>query len=306
MRASIRPLIFGLAVWLATSGASADKLRELVREGNRAYAAEDYDTALEKYRSAQVESPESPYLYFDIANSLAKQGRHEEAAENFLKVHSREQPSLSSWAFYNLGVSQYRQAEEAIGVQDYQKALELLEKCMDSNRQAMKIDPHDEDPKFNFEQAKRKWKEVRDALKKQQEEQQKQQQQNQQNDQQQQDDQQQKGQQKDGQNDQQEQNKDEQQNQESQNKDEQKDNKGQQEQNDKEGEQEQIPEGQQNQQDDQSKTGSSQPQGQPQPMEMTPEDARRLLNGLSDQNKQALQQFLIQQVPRGYRMERDW
>lgn len=277
-----------LALTLLGAGrARAGDLRRLVREGNRAFAAEDYETALEKYRSAQVEAPESPHLYFNIANALLKQGKHEEATENFLKVHSRQQPSLGAWAFYNVGVGQYRQAEEAIGIQDYQKALELLKQCMASNRQAMKIDPYDEDPKFNYEQALRKYKEVLDAIKKQQEEQKKQQ--DQQNEQQQ-----------DGQQDQQDQNLDQ------QKKDKEQQEKG--EKQKKEQQQTGDRKDQKDQPDDNrsSETQQARPRPQPKVGEMTPEDARRLLNSLDEQQKQDLQRFLMRQVPQGYRLDKDW
>ncbi|MBM3334514.1 hypothetical protein FJY63_07620, partial [Candidatus Sumerlaeota bacterium] len=158
-------LLAAMGLSLFGDAALADRLRSLVAEGNGLVAAEKHAEALEKYRSAQVEAPESPHLYFNIANALQRQSKYDEAIAEYRKVYSPEQPSLSAWGLYNIGACQYRQAEQAIGAQDYQKALQLLEQCMESNREAMRMIPDDEDPKFNYEQAKRKWKEVLDALK---------------------------------------------------------------------------------------------------------------------------------------------
>jgi Tfp pilus assembly protein PilF len=273
-------LLFGALA----SGASADVLRGLVNEGNRLLTEKKYDEALEKYRSAQVESPESPYLYFNIGDALQHQGKFDDAMNEYRKVYSRQKPWLGAWALYNIGVCQYRQAEQAIGTQDYQKALGLLEQCMESNREAMKIAPADEDPKFNYEQAKRKWKEVLDALKKQQEEQKKQQeqQQKQQGDQQKQDQQ------------KQEQQKQEQQKQEQQ----------------KQEQEKQQPKSDlgtsQTQNQEKPSSGTAEAQQQPKTGEMTPEDAERILNSLPEQNADDMRRFL---TPRGrpdYRIEKDW
>lgn len=284
-------VVMAVAAW--ATGASADRLRQLVREGNGLFAQEKYEEALEKYRSAQVESPESPDLYFNIANALQRQGKHEEAIETYEKVYSRERPSLGAWAAYNIGVAQYRQAEQKIGTQEYQEALKQLEACMESNRDAMKMDPEDPDPKYNYEQAKRKWKEVLDALKKQMEEQKKQQQQdkNQQNKDDQQQDQQPDQQQQDDEKKDQQQKDDEK-------KDQQQD-------------QEKKKDGQQ-QQDDQNQDQASSPTAQPQQAqpqqigEMTPEEAERILNSLPEQNAEDLRRFQMKGMPRGRSFLKDW
>jgi tetratricopeptide (TPR) repeat protein len=257
-----------IALAAAVGSAAGDELRNLAAEGNRLFAEKKYDEALEKYRSAQVESPESPYLYFDIANALERQSKHDEAIQEYRKVYSRENPSLGAWALYNIGVCQYRQAEQLVGTQEYQKALELLEQCMESNREAMKIAPNDEDPKFNYEQAKRKWKEVLDALKKQQEEQKKQQ------DQQKQDQQKQDQQKQDQQKQQQQQQKNDQ--------------------------------GTSQTKQNEEKPTSGTAQAEPKVGEMSPEDAERILNSLPEQNAEDMRRFLMPPGRGDYRVDKDW
>jgi Tfp pilus assembly protein PilF len=270
------------AVWaIAAVNVSADELRNLAAEGNRLFAEQKYDEALEKYRSAQVESPESPHLYFNIANALARQGKFDEAMTEYRKVYSRESPSLGACALYNIGVCQYRQAEQLVGTQEYQKALEVLEQCMESNREAMKIAPTDEDPKFNYEQAKRKWKEVLDALRKQQEEQKKQQEQQKQ-------DQQKQDQQKQGQQDRQKQDQ-QKQDQEKQQQQQQKQDQG---------------TSQTKENEEQPTSGTA--QAEPKVGEMSPEDVDRILNSLPEQNAEDMRRFLMPRGRGDYRVEKDW
>ncbi len=273
------------AVVFAAGRSQADALRNLTAEGNRLLAEKKYDEALQKYRAAQVESPESPHLYFNIARALQAQEKYDEAIAEYRKVYSREQPRLGAWALYNLGVCQYRQAEQALAAQDYQKAMQLLEQCMDSNREAMKIAPDDEDPKFNFEQARRKWKEALDAWKKQQEEQQKQNQQQQQKQQEQ-------PKQNDGGTSPTPQ--PEQPNPDEQKKDEpQKGDQG----------------TSQPKEQEQPTSGTAEGQAAPEPAkigEMSPEDVERILNSLPEQNADDMRRFLMPRGRPDYRIEKDW
>jgi len=276
-----------LVLVFAAGTSRADRLRDLVREGNRLFTEGKYDEALEKYRSAQVESPESPYIYFNVAAVLQKQGKFEEAIKTYRKVYSREHPWLGAWALYNIGVCQYRQAEQAIAEQDYQKALKLLEACMESNREAMRLDPSDEDPKFNYEQAKRKWKEVLDLLKKQQ---QKQQQQSQ----------------KQGQKQKQQQNQQGQNQKENQSQKKDQKGQGEKKKNEKQNKGRQQPKPSEEKGGEKPSSASLQAQQPPRVGEMTREDAQRLLNSLPEQNAEELRRFLMPRGRAAYRIEKDW
>ena len=280
-------LLLAATFLFSAGGTSAESVRNLVRAGNRLFAQQKYDEALQKYRNAQTESPQSPYLHFNIANALQHQGEFDEAVAEYRKAYSRERPSLGTWALYNIGVGQFRQAEQALGAQDLPKAIKSLEACVESNREAMKLDPTDEDPKFNYEQAKR----LLEALKKQMQEQKQQQKQQ--------------DQQKQDQQDQQEQ---DQQKQDQQKQDQQK--QDQQEQSQQDDQQQQGRDDRATSQPEQSRdqptSGTSQQQAPPREGEMSPEEAERILNLLPDQNDEDMRRFLR---PRGravFRIEKDW
>ena len=153
-----------------------------VKKGNESFEQKKYDEALQYYKNAQVDDPESPELHYNIGNTLYKVRKYEDAISEFGKVTSPDEPLLEEKSLYNTGVVQYRAGIQEYNQKNYQKAIEWLGKCIESNIAALKTNPDDEDAKFNLEQARRKLKEINAELSKmQQEQQQNQQQQQQQN-----------------------------------------------------------------------------------------------------------------------------
>jgi Ca-activated chloride channel homolog len=159
----ILPFIFGFKL--------KDDLSDFTRKGNSEFSQQNYDKALEYYKNAQVESPESPELHFNIANVLLKENKHEEAIREYEQAAAlfKDTGNMSN-AYYNIGVAQYRMGEQLANMENYQEAIKKLEEAMSSNQQAMRRNPEDRDPKFNYEQAKRLWKQILDKLKDQQKE----------------------------------------------------------------------------------------------------------------------------------------
>jgi len=151
-----------------------------VKKGNESFEQKKYDEALQYYKNAQVDAPESPELHYNIGSSLYKVRKYDDAVNEFSKVTSPDDPLLEEKSHYNTGVVQYRSGIQEYNQKNYQKAVEWLGKCIESNIAALKINPEDEDAKFNLEQARRKLKEINAELSKMQQEQQQNQQQQQQ------------------------------------------------------------------------------------------------------------------------------
>jgi chemotaxis protein histidine kinase CheA len=201
---------------------------------------------------------------------------------------------LKAQAHYNVGVCQFRQAMQASEAGDFQKALDLLQACMDSNRQALKLRPDDNDAKYNFEQAKRAWKELFDKLKQQQQQNPQQNEKQGQQDQQQQ--QQENGQSQDPQRQQQQQ-------------------QGQQQEGEKQDQQgaqptptpapASAPQASKDQtaQSKPSEQGQQQQQGQG---ELTEEQARRILNRLGEENAKAFMELMRPPGMPVQRWQNDW
>ena len=116
------------------------------RKGNKLYERGQYDEALKVYKDAQLESPESPQLHYNIGNALYKKRKFKEATEEYQKALRSDQPLLQEGAFNNLGNSAYRQGKLTDAIQYYEKALQLK--------------PDDVDAKYNLEFVRKKLKEM--------------------------------------------------------------------------------------------------------------------------------------------------
>ncbi len=116
-------------------------LAGLVKEGNSAYNAEEYDKAVTAYDEALKESPDSPYAFFNKGAALYKKGDYAGAAEAFEKaaLNSRDR-QFEAKSRFNLGNTAYKEAE-ARKENDLQKALEGCSKSVSHYREALRLDP---------------------------------------------------------------------------------------------------------------------------------------------------------------------
>ena len=111
--------------------------REKVLEGNRNFSEGDYDKALELYREALEESPDSPTIRFNLGDAHFKKEELEDATDSFSHALQSEDPGIKSRAQYNLGNSLYRQGK--------------LQESLSAYREALKLAPGDRDAKHNLE-----------------------------------------------------------------------------------------------------------------------------------------------------------
>lgn len=249
----------GLIFFLNDNALAQGAGRAKVAEGNRAYAEEKFDEANDKYRDAQVDNPESPIIHFNVGDALYQKKNYEEALKSYQSaVQKSNDPKLQAQGYYNLGNTLFRMDKWQESVAAYQ--------------QALKLNPNDEDAKFNLEYVRRKIKENAERQPQEQQQQQKQQQENQQ--------------------------------QNEQSGDEQKDQQQQQQQDQQQGEQ------QQEQKDQQQKEGEEQQEQQQQGQqvkagELSKEEAERLLEALQNQEKEA-QKKKQAQVRGRVRVDKDW
>lgn len=155
-----------LALLLLVQAVYAVDYIDLVKKGNEALKAKENKKALELYRQAETEIPESPELNYNLGGALYEAGNYEEAVEQLQRSINTLDPKLEASAQYNLGNTYFR-------MQDYQKAIA-------SYQEALTLNPDDMDSKFNLELSRKMLKE---QIKPEQQNNQQQQQQNQQQDQ---------------------------------------------------------------------------------------------------------------------------
>jgi len=125
------------SIFMAACNAPAEKLNQ---EGNQAFAEKAYLEALERYQSAQVESPELAEPYFNAANTFYRQGDFPAALEQMqLALQYVDEATLAESSLFNLGNTLYNSQE--------------LNQAIEAYTQALLLDPEDLDAKHNLELA---------------------------------------------------------------------------------------------------------------------------------------------------------
>ena len=130
-----------LVVLVWAGSALALPFESAVTRGNRSYHRAEYEKAEEVYKKAN-ESKKTALLKFNLGDALYKQGKFSESETLFSALTSEAQDvKLKEQSFYNMGNAQFRQENYAGAVQAYESAL--------------KIDPKDEDARYNLALAKK-------------------------------------------------------------------------------------------------------------------------------------------------------
>lgn len=273
-------ILLTLMLEFCTIAATAP-IHKTVEEGNKHYSRQQFDQALNKYRDAQIQSPEAAELHYNIGNALYQKKDYAGAMEEFRKaIMNSDDVNLHTQAYYNIGNALFKAAEDSITMQNHQGAINNMVESLLQYKKALELNPEDEDAKVNYEHVATILKQLRDQ-------QQNQQQQNQQGEQQQQEQQQQSG----GENQEGEENQEQQQQQ------------GAEEQQTAE-EQDQAEQQKQEGEEDENAEEEQNPQQARKEGEMTEEEAKRLLDILkaSEEEIQKEQQRLqapLDGQPRG-------
>ncbi len=125
--------------------ASAQTVRSHVKDGNKAYAKEHYDDAEAAYKKALEQNPKSKEAQFNLGNSYYKQQRYDDAIKQYgSSGPTMKTPDEKSMTAYDIGNALYRSEK-------YQDAVNAY-------RQALKLNPNDDDARYNLQMARMKLK----------------------------------------------------------------------------------------------------------------------------------------------------
>ena len=138
---------------LVSLSMSAQTDRQLVQQGNKHFRAGDFPNAEVSYRKALEKNDRNPQALYNLGNSLLAQNKDSAAVVEFEKAAKAESNELrKSMAYHNMGVVCQRH--------------QMFGEAIEAYKQSLRLNPHDDETRYNLELCKR---------------QQKQQQQNQQN-----------------------------------------------------------------------------------------------------------------------------
>jgi Ca-activated chloride channel homolog len=120
--------------------------------GNRHYRAGRYEQAVEAYRAALEDGDDRAELRYNLGTALLRLGRYEEA-QQFLEAALEDvEPALRQRTLYNLG---NRVLEEGRASAEPEQRNRLLDAAIDAYKDALRLDPSDQDAKWNLELALR-------------------------------------------------------------------------------------------------------------------------------------------------------
>jgi Ca-activated chloride channel family protein len=134
----------------ALRGSPASALRE--------YKAGQYDQALREYEQLLKRKSDDPRLHFNAGAAAYRNQQFEEAAKQFNATLAAPDLKLQGLAYYNEGNALYHLGERD---PDPKKRKEAWEKAVQDYQSTAKLNPQDEDAKFNYEFVKRKLEELK-------------------------------------------------------------------------------------------------------------------------------------------------
>lgn len=158
------------------------KTYQLVHQGNRTFRKGDYKAAQSFYFKAQQGKDASARTTFNLGNTYLAQGDPHTADSLFAKAaQSERNPIVRSMAHHNRGYICQRAALE-----NQQQQQQLLRQAIEHYKQALRLNPRDNDTRYNLALCQKQLKDNQDQQKNQQKQQQQQQKQQEQKQQQQQ------------------------------------------------------------------------------------------------------------------------
>ncbi len=136
-------LALAAALWFGIAGpavsATAQEGRREVEAGNRLYDEGRYQEAHARYLEALRKVPGLPLARFNEGNALYRSQEFQRAMEAFIEAAEGADPEWRPSALYNLGNALIRQEQPGPAAEAY--------------KQALRLDPADEDAKHNLELA---------------------------------------------------------------------------------------------------------------------------------------------------------
>jgi len=137
----MRTLLACCCVLLVSAAAGyGQSVRSLVNGGNDLYRDRKYSDAEVNYRKALQKEGSLVQGHFNLGNALAKQGKGDEAAREFsIAAEKAQHQETKEAAYYNIGNTQMAKQEYGDAIRSYIEAL--------------KLDPTDEQAKYNLSYA---------------------------------------------------------------------------------------------------------------------------------------------------------
>jgi Ca-activated chloride channel homolog len=111
-----------------------------IREGNKQYKQGQFEQALPAYQKAVAQNPKNAIARYNLANARFRTGNLPEAEKSFDElIEKTDEKTYKEKGYYNKGVTLTKQKK--------------LEESIEAYKNAIKLNPADEDIRFNLQKA---------------------------------------------------------------------------------------------------------------------------------------------------------
>jgi len=136
----------------------------LVNRANSLYKQKKYDEAIKLYNEAQIKSPDSAEINYNIGISQYKKEDYVSAVSFLEKATTSKDKILESRANFNIGNAKYKLGKLKENT-DLKETVNLLRQSLDYYKRAIELDSKDEDARINHELVEKELKMLLDKLK---------------------------------------------------------------------------------------------------------------------------------------------
>ncbi|MDD5409170.1 MAG: tetratricopeptide repeat protein [Candidatus Omnitrophica bacterium] len=160
-------LIILLAVFIVSGFylfAFAGDSSGMVRKANSLYKQNKYDEAAKLYNEAQIKSPDSAEINYNIGATQYKKGDYLLAVSSFEKATASKDKLLESKANFNIANSKYKLGKLKENT-ELKETVNLLRQSLDYYKRAIELNSRDEDARINHELVEKELKTLLDKLK---------------------------------------------------------------------------------------------------------------------------------------------
>jgi len=150
--------------------AFAEDSAGLVNKANSLYGQKKYDAAIKLYNAAQIKSPDSAQISYNIGIAQYKKGDYDSAISFLEKATSSQDKLLESKASFNIANAKYKLGKLKENT-ELKETVNLLRQSLDYYKRAIELNFKDEDARINHELVEKELKILLDKLKQEQDKQ---------------------------------------------------------------------------------------------------------------------------------------
>lgn len=142
----------------------------IVHKANQLYKDKQYDQAIKLYNQAQIKSPNSLEIDYNIGVAQFKKGDYHLAVSSFEKATMSADKILESKANFNIGNSKYKLGKLKENT-DLPETISLLRQALDYYKRTIELNSKDQDARINHELVEKELKILLDKSKQEQDKQ---------------------------------------------------------------------------------------------------------------------------------------